>query len=51
MTTPDVRSCGGWVVRALVPGLYPLTVGHGEHFLAHPRLAGVDVNPDPHPFP
>ncbi|MGI8879730.1 MAG: YcaO-like family protein [Jatrophihabitans sp.] len=50
VTTPEVRRCGGWVVRAVVPGLYPLHVGAAP-FAGHPRLHGAAINPDPHPFP
>lgn len=51
VTAPDVRAAGAWVVRAVVPGLYPLLVGTGAR-PDHPRLpATEDVNPDPHPFP
>jgi hypothetical protein len=52
ITTPDLRRCGLWVVRALVPQLYPLVIEHGLVLDAHPRLAALgEVNPDPHPFP
>jgi ribosomal protein S12 methylthiotransferase accessory factor len=51
VTAADVRAGGGWVVRAIVPGLYPLTVGAGAR-PDHPRLRGAHpVNPYPHPFP
>lgn len=51
VTSPDVRAAGLWVIRAVVPGLYPLLVGTGPR-PDHPRLpARVPVNPDPHPFP
>lgn len=51
VTAPDVREAGAWVVRAVVPGLYPLTVG-AEHRMRHPRVAGrLPVIPTPHPFP
>lgn len=50
VTAPEVRRCGGWVVRAIVPGLYPLHVGAAP-FAGHLRLHGADLNPDPHPFP
>jgi ribosomal protein S12 methylthiotransferase accessory factor len=50
VTSPDVREFG-WAIRALMPQLYPLTVGD-EHRLSHPRLhALAELNPDPHPFP
>lgn len=52
VTAPDVRSAGVWVVRALVPDLYPLLLGAATRRPAHPRLAAeVPVNADPHPFP
>jgi ribosomal protein S12 methylthiotransferase accessory factor len=52
VTTPDLRQCGLWVVRALVPQLYPLVIEHGLVLRGHPRIAGVaEPNPDPHPFP
>ena len=51
VTAPEVRSAGLWVVRAVIPGLYPLVVGTRSR-PDHPRLrADVPVNPDPHPFP
>jgi ribosomal protein S12 methylthiotransferase accessory factor len=51
VTAPDVRELGAWVVRALIPDLYPLTIGRVEQ-LSHPRLADVrTINLDPHPFP
>jgi ribosomal protein S12 methylthiotransferase accessory factor len=51
VTAPDVRSVGAWVIRVVVPGLYPLTVG-GEHRRDHPRVAGrFPASPVPHPFP
>jgi ribosomal protein S12 methylthiotransferase accessory factor len=51
VTAPEVRAAGLWVVRAVVPGLYPLLVGTGVR-PEHPRLAAdAPVNPDPHPFP
>jgi ribosomal protein S12 methylthiotransferase accessory factor len=51
VTSPEVRAAGLWVIRAVVPGLYPLLVGTG-HRPDHPRLRADDpVNPDPHPFP
>jgi ribosomal protein S12 methylthiotransferase accessory factor len=51
VTAPEVRAAGLWVIRAVVPGLYPLLVGTGPR-PDHPRLpADASVNPDPHPFP
>lgn len=50
VTAPDVRSAGLWVIRAVLPGLYPLIVGRERP--DHPRLrADTPINPDPHPFP
>lgn len=63
LTTPDVRQLGLRVVRAVVPGLHPLTVGHRVRALGGRRLYDVparlgfpvrapgDTNPAPHPFP
>ncbi|MEO8888783.1 MAG: YcaO-like family protein [Jatrophihabitantaceae bacterium] len=51
VTAPEVRSAGLWVIRAVLPGLYPLLVGDNKR-PDHPRLrASAPVNPDPHPFP
>jgi ribosomal protein S12 methylthiotransferase accessory factor len=51
VTSPDIRESGGWVVRAILPALYPLTVGPG-HRAGHRRLNDHPApNPDPHPFP
>jgi ribosomal protein S12 methylthiotransferase accessory factor len=50
VTSADVRTAGLWVVRAIVPGLYPLIVG--RHAPDHPRLPREAVLArDPHPFP
>jgi ribosomal protein S12 methylthiotransferase accessory factor len=50
VTSPDVRAAGLWVIRAVIPGLYPLVVGSARP--DHPRLpADARINPDPHPFP
>jgi ribosomal protein S12 methylthiotransferase accessory factor len=51
VTSPDVREAGLWVVRALIPGLYPLLVGT-RRGPDHPRIPR-DLVPtrDPHPFP
>jgi ribosomal protein S12 methylthiotransferase accessory factor len=50
VTSADVRAAGLWVVRAIVPGLYPLIVG--RHAPDHPRLPREAVLArDPHPFP
>ena len=64
-TSPDVRSLGLHVVRAVAPELCQLDVSHTARFLGGERLftapseAGLasrrlrlaDVNPHPHPFP
>lgn len=51
VTAPEIRAAGLWVIRAVVPALYPLLVGAGPR-PDHPRLsADAAVNPDPHPFP
>ncbi|MEK6443849.1 YcaO-like family protein [Pseudonocardia sp. T1-2H] len=62
LTTPDVASAGFTVVRAIVPGLHPLYMGHryralgGSRLwevpqrLGHPGIVAED-NPAPHPFP
>ncbi len=51
VTSPDVRTAGLWVVRAVIDGMYPLLVGTTVR-PDLPRLP-IDrpVNPDPHPFP
>jgi ribosomal protein S12 methylthiotransferase accessory factor len=55
LTTPDVAQIGLSVIRAVVPGLHPLTVGHGIRALGGARLAsrlgGRPDNPFPHPYP
>ncbi|SHG04439.1 ribosomal protein S12 methylthiotransferase accessory factor [Jatrophihabitans endophyticus] len=51
VTSPDVRAAGLWVVRATVPGFYPLHVGV-DVFPVGTRLdPRAIVNRDPHPFP
>jgi ribosomal protein S12 methylthiotransferase accessory factor len=51
VTAPEIRAAGLWVIRAVVPALYPLLVGTGPR-PEHPRLpAAAPANPDPHPFP
>lgn len=64
LTTPDVRSCGFHVVRAIAAGLQPIHFGHGRERLGGDRLfelparlglAGArrrvaDLNPCPHPM-
>jgi ribosomal protein S12 methylthiotransferase accessory factor len=50
VTSADVRSAGVWVVRAVVPGLYPLLVG--RHAPEHPRVPrALALSRNPHPFP
>jgi ribosomal protein S12 methylthiotransferase accessory factor len=64
LTTPDVRDLGLHVVRATIPGLHPLYMGHGIRALGGKRLWSVPEslgrscrfgpplgNPAPHPFP
>jgi ribosomal protein S12 methylthiotransferase accessory factor len=64
LTTPDVRSAGLWVVRAVVPGFHPLVMGHAMRALGGRRLRDVparlggaprafgDADVDlPHPYP
>jgi len=65
-TTPEHRAGGFSCVKAIVPGMLPMTFGHDNrriHGLPRlsevPRLLGYrdrslppqDVNPHPHPFP
>jgi ribosomal protein S12 methylthiotransferase accessory factor len=50
-TAPDVREAGLWVVRAIIPDLFPLIVGTNLH-RRHRRLSPTGpLNPHPHPFP
>jgi ribosomal protein S12 methylthiotransferase accessory factor len=64
LTTPDIASLGLFVVRAVVPGLHPLFMGHRNRALGSRRLyevpqrlgheglePGEQDNPYPHPFP
>jgi ribosomal protein S12 methylthiotransferase accessory factor len=64
LTTPDVAGLGLSVVRAIVPGLHPLFMGHrnrargGRRLQEVPGRLGVaglapgdPGNPHPHPFP
>lgn len=64
LTTPDIASLGLSVVRAVVPGLHPLFMGHRNRALGGNRLyevpqrlgyeglePGQQDNPYPHPFP
>jgi ribosomal protein S12 methylthiotransferase accessory factor len=48
-TTPFVRALGLWVVKVVVPGLLPLSVGHGRAPMGSQRVSGA-LNPWPHPF-
>lgn len=63
LTTPDVRLAGLTAVRAVVPGLHPLFMGHATRALGGVRLhevprrlgrpvlePGAGDNPAPHPF-
>ncbi|MBV8539434.1 MAG: YcaO-like family protein [Pseudonocardiales bacterium] len=64
LTTPDVGGLGFSVVRAVVPGLHPLQLGHrlralgGRRLwtvpqrLGHPGISpSTGDNPAPHPYP
>lgn len=63
MTSSEVASLGLHVVRAIVPGLVPLSVGnwharHLDRFSSPPRFhigarlpGDPDTNAEPHPFP
>ncbi len=64
LTTADVESIGLRVVRAIIPGLHPLYMGHSIRALGGKRLWSVPEslgrscrfgpplgNPAPHPFP
>jgi len=53
ITTPDVRSAGMAVVRALVTGLLPIHFGVGQERLGSPRLVPFPIaslNRLPHPL-
>lgn len=62
LTTDELREMGIWVVRAVIPGLMPMSVVQKARFLGTPRLydyprrAGfkaiseADINPLPQPF-
>ena len=52
ITTRDIREAGLWVVRALIPGLLPLTQDHNVRFLGGGRLKQFPgpLNRWPHPF-
>ena len=58
VTSPDVRECGLFVVRVIVPGAQPLFFGSGLHRISsrahsskYPDRASPSVNLHPHPFP
>jgi ribosomal protein S12 methylthiotransferase accessory factor len=64
LTTPDIAGLGLRVVRAVVPGMHPLFMGHRNRALGGRRLyevpqklghrglqRGEADNPYPHPFP
>ena len=62
LTTDELRETGLWVIRAVIPGLVPLTFNYRAQFLGHPRIyeyakkmglqiAGeADLNKLPQPF-
>jgi ribosomal protein S12 methylthiotransferase accessory factor len=62
LTTDEATRAGLWVVRAVIPGLQPLSFSHRARFLGHARLydapvrmghrswAEPDLNPWPQPF-
>lgn len=62
LTTPEARAAGLTVIKALVPGLQPLSFATRAQFKGHPRLyraplamgyearAEDALNPDPQPF-
>jgi ribosomal protein S12 methylthiotransferase accessory factor len=64
LTTPDVASCGYFVVKVLIPSLQPLEGDHSHRFLGGNRLYTLperlgypgersfeSLNPLPHPYP
>ncbi len=64
LTTSDVKKLGFRVVRALIPGLHPLFMGHSNRalggrrlwtvpqILGHPGIVPmIGDNPNPHPYP
>ena len=64
LTSPDVRNLGLTVVRAVIPGLHPLFIGHSLRAMGGSRLWEVPQklgyqgitqasgdNPAPHPYP
>ena len=62
LTTDELRERGAWVVRAVIPGLMPMSSDYRARFLGTPRLyeypknAGFgsitenDINRAPQPF-
>lgn len=52
ITSRDIREAGLWVVRAIIPGLLPLTQDHNVRFLGGDRLKPFPgpLNRWPHPF-
>lgn len=62
LTTDELREVGLWVVRAVIPGLMPMSPTYRGRFLGHPRLydypercghgrlTEADINPAPQPF-
>jgi ribosomal protein S12 methylthiotransferase accessory factor len=51
VTAPEVRAAGLWVIRAVIPELYPLLVGTTTA-PAHPMISRAEIAArDPHPFP
>ena len=53
-TLPELHSIGIKCVKAIIPGLLPMTFGYVNRRLRLPRLKQIDsslLNPHPHPFP
>jgi ribosomal protein S12 methylthiotransferase accessory factor len=62
LTTPDLRSVGLRVAKAIIPSLQPLNFHPHAQYLGHPRLYSLpgllgqralsegELNPDPQPF-
>jgi ribosomal protein S12 methylthiotransferase accessory factor len=64
LTTSDIGQLGLTVIRAIIPGFHPLTMGYNNRVLGGKRLwvvpkkvghaglaPGAADNPSPHPFP
>ncbi len=58
VTSPDVRECGLFVVRVIIPGAQPLFFGTGmerisnrARYVGYPDRASGAINRHPHPFP